>query len=70
MKIEQIPVMTALKSLSSSEGRDWQHSLERRSSKTNFNIGSQDHYCNHQKTEKRKQEGIKCFSFLLENTCI
>jgi len=33
MKIEQIPVMTALKSLSSSVGRDWEHSLQRRPSK-------------------------------------
>lgn len=52
MKIEQIPIMIALKSVSRSEGRDWQHSLERRSSKINFSIGFQYNYCNHQETEK------------------
>lgn len=60
MKIEQIPVMTALKSLSGSEGRDWQHSLERRSLKRKFNTGSHCHYCNHQETgekKKKREEG-------------
>lgn len=51
MKIEQIPASTALKYLNSSNARDWQHSLERRSSKRKFNTGSQHHYCNHQETE-------------------
>lgn len=67
MKIEQIPVRTALKYLNNSEARDWQHSLERRSSKRKFNTGSQYHYCNQQEAEIRKQERIIHFSLLLEN---
>lgn len=69
MKIEQISVMTALKYLSSFEGKNWQHSFKRRSSKETSILGQSITTVT---TERLKKENRKdsSFSFLVENTSI